>query len=119
MTFNFPVIELFDRLAIAEIKWEKTQSNHEEVDWYQTQIMVYDMALIKESFEDLKDIHRHIWQLEADLRNGYEQSLGLEEIGRRAILIRDWNNKRIAIKNKLAEILNCPVREIKRDHLSQ
>ena len=39
--------------------------------------------------------------------------------GRRAILIRNWNNKRIAIKNSLAEILNCPVREIKQDHLSE
>lgn len=35
-----------------------------------------------------------------------------KEIERRAVLIRDHNNKRIAIKNQIAEIFNCPVREI-------
>jgi len=53
------------------------------------------------------------------LKAGREQELPLEEIGRRAIAIRDHNNRRIAIKNALAEQLECPVREIKRDHLSE
>jgi len=42
----------------------------------------------------------------------------LEEIGRRAIAIRDWNNKRLVLKNSAAELLKCDVREIKKDHLS-
>lgn len=28
MKIMFPVIELFDRLAVAEIKWERTQENY-------------------------------------------------------------------------------------------
>ena len=52
--------------------------------------------------------------------NYNEAELPLEEIGRRAILIRDWNNKRVAIKNHIAEQLKTDqVRETKTDHLSE
>lgn len=115
----FPVLEMLDRLAIAEVKWEKTQNNKEELDWYTEQSKVYNVNLVRPQIEQLKGIHRQIWDLESALRQGVEQSLALDEIGRRAIAIRDYNNKRIALKNSMAEILSCPVREIKQDHLSQ
>jgi hypothetical protein len=35
------------------------------------------------------------------------------EIGRRALEIRDYNNKRVMFKNLIAEKLNDPIREIK------
>ena len=44
--------------------------------------------------------------------------LSLQEIGRLAIAIRDFNNKRIAYKNSVATILGHTVREIKQDHLA-
>ena len=115
----FPVIELFDRLAIAEVKWQRTQSNQDELDWYNNQIIDYNIDSVRPEFEELKSIHNTIWELESQLKSGKEQELDLSEIGRRAILIRDWNNKRVQLKNKIAEILACPVREIKRDHLSE
>jgi hypothetical protein len=43
----------------------------------------------------------------------------MDEIGRRAIAIRDLNNKRITLKNSMAEKLKCNIREIKHDHLSE
>ena len=113
----FPIIELYDRLAIAEVKWEKTRANQEELAWYQQHCSVGQN--VRELYENLKDIHRQIWSLEAELKSGREQELSLEEIGRRAISIRNWNNKRISIKNKIAELLNCNVRELKKDHLSE
>jgi len=113
----FPGIELYDRLAIAEVKWEKTQANLEELNWYQRHCNV--SADVRELYEDLKDIHRNIWALESELKTGREQELALEEIGRRAIVIRDFNNQRIKLKNTIAERLNDPVREIKKDHLSE
>ena len=119
MPYQFPIIELFDRLAIAEIKWEKTHSNHEELDWYLNQIRKDNIDAVRSQYQDLKAIHNTIWELESELKSGRERELSLEELGRRAILIRDWNNKRISIKNQIAEILNCPVREIKQDHLSE
>ena len=119
MSYHFPVIELFDRLAIAEVKWNKTHSNQEELAWYREQTAQFNLSLVKTYFDELKVIHDIIWSLEAELKSGREAELSLEEIGRRAILIRDWNNKRVAVKNTIAEILNCPVREIKQNHLSQ
>jgi hypothetical protein len=64
-------------------------------------------------------VHNTIWDLESELKTGREAELPLEEIGRRAIAIRDHNNERIRIKNAIAERLECPVREIKQDHLSE
>jgi len=115
----FPIIELVDRLAIAEVKFKRTRANEEELLWYMNQALRVDLTLIVDEYEDLKRIHNEIWELEAELKTGRESELSLEELGRRAIAIRDHNNKRVALKNIMAERLNCPVREIKKDHLSE
>ena len=119
MIYQFPVIELFDRLAIAEVKWERTHSNQEELAWYRDQTKHFDLECIQSQYTKLKNIHNTIWKLESELKSGREAELSLEEIGRRAILIRDWNNKRISIKNSIAESLGCRVKEFKKDHLSE
>ena len=54
----------------------------------------------------LLEINNKIWGLESDIRQGKE--LGLEEVGRRAIAIRDLNKQRVRLKN-----------EKKIDHASQ
>ena len=33
MNPTFPVIELVDRLAIAEVKFQRTKANEEELQW--------------------------------------------------------------------------------------
>jgi len=120
MNVNFPVIELLDRLTIARVKWRRTQANSEELNYYELQAQQIDMNAECQSFIlELETIHDNIWELEKDLKNGYEKKLPLEEIGRRAIAIRDYNNRRIQYKNLLAERIGCPIREIKKDHLSE
>ena len=119
MTPLFPIIELVDRLAIAEVKFQRTKANEEELLWYMNQALRIDLTSIVNEYEDLKRIHNEIWELEAELKTGREAELSLEDIGRRAITIRDHNNKRVALKNLLAEKLSCPVREVKKDHLSE
>ena len=115
----FPVIELIDRLAIADVKFARTGANQEELTWYMNQATQLDLDVIEDLYRNLMAIHNQIWELEAELKTGREAELPLEEIGRRAIAIRDHNNRRIAIKNAIAERLGCRVREIKQDHLSQ
>lgn len=118
----FPVIELVDRYAIAKLKLDKTNgANQAEFDFYQKQLDAsgYDIDLISHDLDRLYDIHRQIWNLEAELKSGREYDLSLEELGRRAIMIRDLNNQRIQSKNGMAERLGCTVREIKQDHLSE
>jgi hypothetical protein len=115
----FPIIELVDRYAIAKLKFFKTQANTSEVEFYTAQLSSYDLSTIQDELAELYDIHSMIWELEALLKSGCEQQLPLEEIGRRAILIRDYNNKRVAIKNSIATKLGCHVREFKKNHLSE
>jgi hypothetical protein len=119
MNPTFPIIELVDRLAIAEIKFKRTKANENELLWYMNEAIRLDLTKIVDEYEDLKQIHDEIWELEAELKTGREAELNLEEIGRRAIAIRDHNNKRVKLKNIMAEKLNCSVREIKKDHLSE
>ena len=115
----FPVIELFDRLAIAEVKFKKTRANEQELIWYQRQVQDFDLTAVSNLYDDLKEIHQEIWVLEAELKSGKEEELPLEEIGRRAIAIRNKNNKRIRIKNAMADLLGDSIQEIKKDHLSE
>jgi hypothetical protein len=119
MTIIFPVIELVDRYSIAKLKFDKTGSNAAELEFYKTQLDQFDTESITFDLLHLYDIHSEIWSLEADLKRGTEANLSLEEIGRRAIKIRDWNNRRVALKNSMAEKLGCNIREVKKDHLSQ
>ena len=119
MNITFPVVELFDRYAIACVKWQRTKSNEDELMYYQKQIDQFDVELIKEPLESLTSIHNIIWDLEWQLKTGVEDKLPLAEIGRRAIAIRDFNNKRVTYKNQIAELLNDTVKEIKQDHLSE
>jgi len=120
MNQMFPVIELIDRYAIAMIKFRHTNgANQDELAYYQEQISALDIEAIEHDLRELEIIHETIWSLESELKSGKEHLLPLEEIGRRAISIRDWNNKRVGIKNRIAETLAKDlVREIKKDHLS-
>ena len=115
----FPVIELVDRYSIAQLKYNKTQANQVEIEFYSEQLKSYDLSLVNNELDQLYAIHGKIWELESLLKTGRESELSLEEIGRRAIAIRDHNNKRVALKNTIAEKLGCAVREIKKDHLSE
>jgi hypothetical protein len=115
----FPKIELVDRYCIAKLKFAKTQANQAEVNFYTNQLTVCDVLLIQDSLDQLYEIHNQIWNLEAELKSGREHELSLDEIGRRAIAIRNLNNQRVALKNSMAEKLHCEVREIKKDHLSE
>jgi hypothetical protein len=119
MSNFFPVIELVDRLVIAEIKFDKTQANADELEWYQTQAKNHNLDIVQTELAELKQIHLQIWELEKELKSGTEQNIPLDEIGRRAIAIRNHNNLRIKLKNRIAEQLQCRIREIKRDHVSE
>jgi len=56
--------------------------------------------------------------LESDIRKGKEDELGLEEVGRRALQIRDINGERVALKNTLKDIFKDGYQDIKVKHRS-
>ncbi len=121
-----PVLELIDRLCIARIKHERTSGvNQDELDWYEGRYHELIQSLSEDqrktldhNIAEITVIHNKIWDLEWQLKSGVEHLLPLDEIGRRAIAIRDWNNRRITYKNSIAELFELKMREIKTDHLS-
>jgi hypothetical protein len=67
---------------------------------------------------ELIEHHRYVWSLEDDFKKAKIDALPLEEIGRRALYIRDIGYRRVDLKNALAEMVDDPVREIKQDHIT-
>jgi len=114
LDFKFPVIELVDRYTIAQVKHERTAgANQAELDFYEHQLTSIDRAAIHCELIELTALHNKIWNLEDDFKKCRIDGTDFAEIGRRALEIRDYNNQRVIIKNKIAEILNDPVIEIK------
>jgi hypothetical protein len=116
---KFPVIEIVDRYAIAVVKHEKTNgANQEELDFYTVQINQIGIALTDYNLIELIEHHRYVWSLEDDFKKAKIDALPLEEIGRRALYIRDIGYRRVDLKNALAESVGDSVREIKQDHVT-
>lgn len=117
---KFPVIEIVDRYAIAVVKYGKTDgANQEELEFYLKQMKQANINPAHTLVLDLIEHHAYVWSLEDDFKKMRIDSLPLEEIGRRALHIRDIGNKRVNLKNALAELAGDPVREIKKDHISE
>jgi hypothetical protein len=117
---KFPVIEIVDRYAIAVVKHEKTQgANQEELDFYLDQMNDIGVDLLNPKLLELIEHHRYVWSLEDDFKKAKIDCLPLEEIGRRALYIRDIGYRRVDLKNDFAELLNDSVREIKKNHITE
>lgn len=117
---KFPVIEIVDRYAIAVVKFDNTNgANKEELDFYTDQMQSININPNHDLVEKLVKHHRYVWSIEDDFKKARIDSLPLEEIGRRALHIRDIGYERVRLKNALAEMIGDPVREVKRDHCSE
>ena len=117
---KFPIIEIVDRYAIAVVKHEKTNgANQEELEFYLDQMNEIDINLSDPKLLELIEHHRYVWSLEDDFKKAKIDNLPLEEIGRRALYIRDIGYRRVNLKNDFAELLNDSVREIKKDHITE
>ncbi len=116
---KFPVIEIVDRYAIAVVKHEKTNgANQAELDFYTAQITQTGITLTDHKLIELIEHHRYVWSLEDDFKKAKIDQLPLDEIGSRALYIRDIGYRRVDLKNALAESVGDAVREIKQDHVT-
>ena len=117
---KFPIIEIVDRYTIAIVKHKKTNgANQEELDFYIEQMQEVNLDLQHQLILELINHHSYVWSLEDDFKKNRIDEMPLEEIGRRALHIRDIGHIRVDLKNTLAKLLNDPVREIKRDHITE
>ena len=109
--------DLIDRYSIIKLKLERTEVDcNDEFTALAEEISKADSLV--DFVQELYIINGMIWDLESDIRKGKEGELGLKEVGRRAIDIRELNGKRVAIKNKVNTIYNSGFTEIKINHAS-
>jgi hypothetical protein len=123
---EYPLAEILDRLSILRLK--KARLPHDpalnaEVHnfWAAAFRTGASLAQTERWLARLENINRRIWDLEAAIRREpgqeNEPALELEEIGRRALAIRQINKDRIRVKNEIAKAMgDCP--EIKIEHAS-
>ena len=67
----------------------------------------------------LQIVNINIWHLESQLRKGEEGELGLREVGKRAIQIRNYNRERTKLSNALNILFGETEQEKKFDHCSK
>jgi hypothetical protein len=98
---KYPTPDLYDRYTIELLKNERAEAtNQTHIDVLKSEID--KRGLVQPFIDELKEVNGKIWDLESDIRKGREGELGLEEVGRRAIQIRQLNNLRIIVKNQVA-----------------
>lgn len=119
-TPNLSPGEFFDRFTII---LRKSQfSPNFTMQLAQFKEVLSKAGLDAEFFESLCLLmmqNTDIWNLESDIRKGKEGTLGLKEVGERAIRIRETNFLRIQCVNKINQLCGSEVKEEKIDHVSK
>ena len=108
--------DVFDRFSILILKAIHSTEIETIKDELSELLLEFKVLNLKEAevFLNLLNTNNKIWDLESDIRQGKEKKLGLEEVGKRALAIRDLNKQRIALKNSISQY-----KEIKSDHASE
>ena len=85
--------DIVDRCSIVQLKVEHgSKESEKELEKLMGILNGYKDERIWTYAERLYRINGQIWELESDIRRGKEAELGLEEVGRRALQIRDFKS---------------------------
>lgn len=109
-----PICELCDRYTIAQLKMERLPDSEIDKDGLRRQLAYYEKGIdrslpgMPDLLCNLLEINSYIWDAEAAIRQGLDTNLGLDEIGNRALRIRDLNRMRITIKNQITQLAGQP-----------
>lgn len=121
-----PVCEICDRLTIVMLKIERLPDDAADKALLRRQEAYYKRGVDQSNVQITNLLHKllwcngKIWDLEHELRKGMDDNLGYDEIGRRAVAIRDMNRMRVQYKNAIAELTGQPeFTDCKMNHLSQ
>ena len=102
-TLKYPIAEVADRYTICKLKHERI-----EAEDLSRQLAVLKAELdrypgIETFISRLYKINGECWDMESEIRRGKEGILGLEEVGKRTLTLRDKNKIRVGIKEKRDE----------------
>lgn len=113
-----PIDTVLDNYCIALLKLANTgDENYKKVirdcvaefDNYS----VKDREFLDEAGTQLLNIHSQIWETEGAIRRAEEENLGLEEVGRRALKVRDLNRERQNVRALVIEYFGEGVKDVK------
>ena len=103
-----PMSELCDRLTIARLKQQRLTSAqadqrdlNAQIAYYMQGVDVSDFTL-GDLLHKLEKINGKTWDAEYNTRRGPADDAPMAEIGPRALVIRELNLERIAVKNQIA-----------------
>ncbi len=117
-----PLPEVADRYTIAILKIERLDHTEIDVADMQRQVNYYRDGLDLENpklsglVNELYEINGKMWDAEYAIRKGQDENLGLEEIGKRAIKIRDLNRIRMKVKNEIIELTGDGFKDCKMNY---
>ena len=109
------IADLTDRLIIQNII-ANIEGRLRDIDIEPFKI---DEVGLGDLIDRLSIINIKISILEADIRYGREKELGLEEVGRKALIIRNLNKERVALKNAIKDYFKDGYKDIKVKHRSE
>jgi hypothetical protein len=117
-----PMPEVVDRYTIAMLKIERLSQDEIDVKDMQRQIDYYKTGIdfsnveLRKLVEALYDINGKMWDAEHAIRAGQDEDLGLMEIGKRALHIRDLNRTRMKVKNDIIELTGDGFKDCKMNY---
>ena len=120
-----PLPEVVDRYTICQIKLESLDHTQIDIDSMKDQLEYYkkgidftNTQLIKLS-KDLYNVNGRIWDTEGSIRAGLDDELGYDEIGKRAVQVRDLNRVRMSIKNDITELTGEGFKDCKMNYAGE
>ena len=99
----YPIAEVADRYTICKLKHERLPDENLKAQLDQLRHELDKYSEIESYVKRLYKINGECWDMESDIRRGKEGELGLEEVGRRTLVLCDKNKIRIGIKNEIVK----------------
>ena len=118
LTLKYPIAEAVDRYTICKLKHERIEEEDltQQLAVLRTELDRYDD--IRPFIDRLYKINGECWDMESEIRKGKEGILGLSEIGKRTLVLRDKNKIRVGIKNEIVKRYGEGFEDIKMNHAS-
>lgn len=115
----YPIAEVADRYTICKLKHERLPGENLQAQLLELKNELNKYEGIQSFVERLYKINGECWDMESDIRKGKEGELGLEEVGRRTLVLRDKNKIRVGIKNEIVRVFGEGFEDVKMNHASE
>ena len=114
---KMPISEILDRYTITKLKSERTNEDvSQELETYLQEIYSHKEDL-NNYIQELYLVNGKIWDTEVDIRRGAD--LPLEEVGRLALIVRDLNCERNAVKARIVDRFSEGFKEIRINYIKR